>query len=107
LAHDRQKKLSGRMKRRRAQNLILPVIDLADLGDKRRVLTRVCGLDSVAENELAEVEGLRNAVAHSRDYARTHSELSTFIGRLSKIRDWIKRTPELTVSHAISSRTPE
>ena len=95
LDRDRQKRLSGRMKSRRAQNLVLPMIDLADLSDKRRVLTRICGLDSVAESELAEIEELRNAVAHSRDYARTDSELNTVINRISKIHGWIKRMPEL------------
>jgi CBS domain-containing protein len=97
LDRDRQKKLLGRMKRRQAQNLVLPMIDLADLGDKRRVLVRICGLDSLAERELTEIEDLRNAVAHSRDYARTDSELGKFIDRLSTTRNWIKRAQDLAV----------
>ncbi len=91
LPPDRQKRLSRRMKRRQAQNLLLPLIDLADLGDKRRVLSQICGLDPVAENELVQIEDLRNAVAHSRDYARTDAELGKFIDRLSKARVWIRR----------------
>jgi len=92
---DRRKKLSGRMKRRRAQNLVLPMIDLADLSDKKCLITRLCSLDAAEDRELTEIVYLRNAVAHSRDYARTDSELNAFIDRLSKIHGWIKRMPEL------------
>jgi hypothetical protein len=96
LSSDRQKKLERRLKRRQAHNLVLPMIDLADLGDKRRVLARICNLNTAEETELAQIEDLRNAVAHSRDYARTDSELSTFIKRLSKARVWIRRLQQIT-----------
>lgn len=95
LSSDRQNKLQHRMKRRKVQNLVLPMIDMADLGDKRRVLVRICNLNTAEETELAQVEDLRNAVAHSRDYARTDSELSTFIKRLAKARIWIRRLQQV------------
>jgi hypothetical protein len=97
LRHDplRHKKLELRLKRKRTHNLVLPVIELADLGDKRCVLSAIFGLDPKAVQELKEIEELRNAVAHARDYARTDEDLGTFVDRMSLARNWIKRLPGL------------
>jgi hypothetical protein len=95
LDKQRQKKLEGRLKRKRGHNLVLPMIELADLSDKRYVLSEIYALGQKAVQELKEVEELRNAVAHARDYAKTDEDLSAFIERMSLARSWIKRVPEL------------
>jgi len=95
LDEQRRKKLESRLKRKRGQNLVLAVIELADLSDKRYVLSEICGLGQKALHELKEIEELRNAVAHARDYAKTDDDLSAFIERMSLTRNWIKRVPEL------------
>jgi len=89
-----QKKLEARLRRRKAQNLVLPMLELADLGDKRIVLTKLCGLSAAEQEELRELEELRNATDHTRDYARTDAELNTFIDRLSLAKKWIGRLTE-------------
>jgi hypothetical protein len=95
LDRQRHKKLEGRLKRKRTHNLLLPVIELADLSDKRCVLSAIFGLGPKAVQELKEIEELRNAVAHAKDYARTDEDLGTFVERMSFTRNWIKRLPEL------------
>ena len=89
LRHDPlgHKKLEGRLKRKRTHNLLSPVIELADLSDKRCVLSAIFGLGRKAVQELKEIEELRNAVAHARDYARTDEDLGTFIERMSFARN--------------------
>jgi len=100
LDRERRKKLEYRLRRRRTANLVLPVIEFADLSDKRLVLVALCGLDASADQELREIEELRNAVAHARDYARTFDDLRKFIERMSLARNWINRLPKLAVGKA-------
>ncbi|HEX4919658.1 MAG TPA: hypothetical protein VFV92_02840, partial [Candidatus Bathyarchaeia archaeon] len=48
LERERRKKLEYRLRRRRTANLVLPVIEFADLSDKRIVLAALFGLDTSA-----------------------------------------------------------
>jgi hypothetical protein len=70
------------------------------LSDKRAALSAIFKLSPSAVQELKDIEDLRNAVAHARDYARTDKELSAFIKRMSLARSWIKRVPGLIAGAA-------
>ena len=96
----RQKKLENRLRRRRTENLVLPVIEFADLSDKRIVFAALCGLGPRAIEELKEIEELRNVVAHARDYARTAEALRKFIEQMSLARNWISKFPKLGAGNA-------
>jgi hypothetical protein len=96
VGEQRQKKLEGRLKKRRSQNLALSALELADLSDKTAALSAIFKLSPSAVGELKDVEDLRNAVAHARDYARTDKELNAFIKRMSLARSWIKKVPTLS-----------
>ncbi len=100
IGEERQKKLEGRLKKRRSQNLALSALELADLSDKRAALSAIFKLSPSAVQELKGIEDLRNAVAHARDYARTDKELSAFIKRMSLARSWIKRVRGLSARAA-------
>ena len=68
IGQERQKKLEGRLKKRRSQNLVLSALELADLSDKRAALSALFKLSPSAVQGLKDIEDLRNAVAHARDY---------------------------------------
>ena len=91
IGEQREKKLEARLKKRRSQNLLLSALELADLSDKRAALHAILKLSPSAVQELKEIEDLRNAVAHARDYARTDRELNAFIKGMSLAQSWIKK----------------
>jgi hypothetical protein len=96
VGEQRQRKLEGRLKKRRSQNLVLSALELADLSDKRAALHAILKLSPSAVQELKDIEDLRNAVAHARDYAKTDKELSIFIKRMSLAQSWIRRVSKLS-----------
>lgn len=85
----------SKVEKRRSQNLVLSPLELADLSDKRAALQAILNLSASAVQELKDIEDLRNAVAHARDYARTDKELNTFIKRMSLAQSWIRKVSVL------------
>ena len=97
VGEQRAKKLEARLKKRRSQNLLLSALELADLSDKRAALQAILKLSASSVQELKDIEDLRNAVAHARDYARTDKELNAFIKRMALAQNWIRKVQRSSV----------
>jgi len=90
LDKDEQKRIRGRQKVLERDNLVLPTIELADLGHKAKLLRRMLGLGRDFDAELAKVVKLRNDVDHVKDIVRSEAELKGFVEHLETAEAWLQ-----------------
>ena len=90
LNSNRQRLLARRLQHHERQNLGLRILELADFGDKAVALGKILALDSSSDQQLKEVEQLRNDIAHAKDYGKTDADLDKFVDRLALTGKWIR-----------------
>jgi len=95
LKKKRRDRLKERQEAHRKRNLELRIVELADFGDKAVGLVKLLGLNSTSDQELGEIQELRNDIAHSKDYGKTEADLDRFLERLALTSRWIRRVSRL------------
>jgi hypothetical protein len=85
-----QKKISSRHRKLQQENLALPLIELADLWHKARLLRDVIGLGRNFEIEFDRVVKLRNDVDHVKDIVRSDADLQGFVQHLETAEAWLE-----------------
>lgn len=96
LSPGRRKKIEEKMDCLKQRNFNPPWLELTEFSDKRTILKKHLSLRKAFEDELKEVEELRNKVAHAGNYAGNEAEILQFISRLRSTQHWIE---DLTTNH--------
>jgi CBS domain-containing protein len=90
LSEGRQEKVLCKQKDYRTKHIDPPLVELTDFADKKTILKKHLKLSSKFEKDLAQVENLRNTIAHAGNYAVDETELQAFIANLQKAKHWIE-----------------
>jgi hypothetical protein len=72
------------------ENLVLPELELADLGHKAKVLRSLLSAKGDFERDLRNLVSLRNDVAHAKDMIRSDADLMLFVGRIETAEVWLE-----------------
>jgi hypothetical protein len=83
------KRIEGRKKKAESENLSLPLVELADLVDKLRVIQDFLSSEGEFKTELKEVVEFRNVVDHVRPLVPSRDGLEQFVQRLETVVGWI------------------
>ncbi|MGA2859064.1 MAG: CBS domain-containing protein [Candidatus Sulfotelmatobacter sp.] len=96
LDRDERQKIRGRRRKLERENLTLPMIELADLWHKAKLLRGTLGADRDFEAELGKVVKLRNDVDHVKDIVRSDADLKGFVEHLETAEAWLNlvKSPE-------------
>jgi len=89
LDRDERQKIRGRRRKLERENLTLPMIELADLWHKAKLLRGTLGADRDFEAELGKVVKLRNDVDHVKDIVRSDADLKGFVEHLETAEAWL------------------
>jgi hypothetical protein len=81
------KKINGRMKKAKKDNLDLPAIELADFSHKAQVIRPLLRRHDF-DSELKKLVELRNITAHVKKVMCKNSDLDQFIEQLSIVKKW-------------------
>jgi hypothetical protein len=83
-------KILGRLRKLERDNLVLPVLELADLGHKAKVLRPLLSARGDFEKDLQNMVSLRNNVAHAKDMIRSDADLTAFVERIETAEMWLE-----------------
>ena len=89
LDKDERPKIRGRQRALERDNLTLPMIELADLWHKAKLLRGMLGAGRDFEAELDKIVKLRNDVDHVKDIVRSDADLKGFVERLETAETWL------------------
>ena len=89
LDKDERQKIRGRRRKLERENLTLPMIELADLWHKAKLLRGPLGAGRDFEAELGKVVKLRNDVDHVKDIVRSDADLKGFVEHLETAEAWL------------------
>lgn len=89
LDKDEQQKIRGRRRKLERENLTLPMIELADLWHKAKLLRGTLGAGRDFEAELGKVVKLRNDVDHVKNIVRSDADLKGFVEHLETAETWL------------------
>jgi hypothetical protein len=92
-----QKIISGRMRKREKENLVLPTTELADFVHKAKVLRSPFLSRFNFDDDIVELIKLRNGIAHVHQVVRSDADLHRFVRQLETVTEW---------TTALSSRVP-
>jgi hypothetical protein len=84
-----QETISYRRGKLQKENLTLPMIELADLWHKAKLLREMLGAGRDFEAELAKVVKLRNDVDHVKEMVRSDADLKGFVEHLETAEAWL------------------
>ena len=90
LDKDERQKIRGRRRKLERENLTLPMIELADLWHKAKLLRGTLGARRDFEAELGKVVKLRNDVDHVKDIVRSDADLKGFVEHLETAEAWLQ-----------------
>lgn len=90
LSEGRQKKIKDKHEEYRRKRMDPPLLELTDYCDKKTIMKKRFGLGTKFDDDLKDVEKLRNLIAHAANYAPSEAELQAFIKNLQKAQHWIK-----------------
>jgi PII-like signaling protein len=83
-------KIAVRRQKLASQNLVLPVVELADLIDKAKVFRQILGTRRDFDADLESIRDLRNDVAHVKDIVRSEADLKRFVSRVDTAEVWLR-----------------
>jgi hypothetical protein len=83
------RRIEGRKEKAKRENLSLPLVELADLVDKLRVIQDFLPSEGEFKTELKEVVEFRNVVDHVRPLVPSRDDLDKFVQRLETVVGWI------------------
>lgn len=89
LSPSRQQKVLSKLDSYRHERLDPSPLEFTDFCDKRDIVKKICDLGQRFEEDLKEIEDLRNTVAHAGNYAESDEALRTFVRRIDLTRSWI------------------
>lgn len=90
LSDNRRGKVNDKWNSLRRDRVDPPKVEAADFCDKRVILKKQLTLGHKFEQDLIDVENLRNDTAHAATYDVTESGVQSFIGRLETAEAWIR-----------------
>lgn len=85
-----RKQISRRLRKLQQENLVLPELELADLGHKAKVLRSLLSAKGDFERDLLSMVSLRNDVAHAKDMIRSDAGLKIFVERIETADAWLE-----------------
>ncbi len=88
LEENEQKAINGRKKKLEKQNLLLPVIELADFAHKAKVIQTPFLTRFDFDDDLSKLVKLRNSVAHVHQVVRSDTDLHRFVEQLETAKAW-------------------
>ena len=85
-----QKQISRRLRKLQQENLVLPELELADLGHKAKVLRSLLSAKGGFERDLRNMASLRNDVVHAKDMIRSDADLMLLVERIETAEVWLE-----------------
>jgi hypothetical protein len=85
-----KKQISRRLRKLQQENLVLPELELADLGHKAKILRSLLSAKGEFEQDLRNMVSLRNDVAHAKDMIRSDADLKSFVERIETAEVWLE-----------------
>lgn len=90
LGEERRKRVTGKVEEHRRKRLDPDPIEFTDFCDKRDILRRFHPEGGRFKRDLKEIEKLRNAIAHARNYLHEQDDLDDFLKRVRLTRSYIR-----------------